>query len=88
MAKELLTTHKVRAIKTAGVYKDGGGLRLIATAKGTKRWELWISINRKKRERGLGVFPDVSLLDLEQIVQEIKRAARDGVDLQNWVRDH
>ena len=52
MAKELLTAHKVRAITKAGVYKDGGGLRLIVTARGTKRWELWISINGKKRELG------------------------------------
>jgi hypothetical protein len=59
MAKELLTARKVRASNRPGIYKDGGGLRLIVTAKGTKRWELWISIDRKKRERGIGVFPDV-----------------------------
>ena len=58
MAKELLTAHKIRAITKAGAYKDGGGLRLVVTARGTKRWELWISINGKKRELGLGVFPD------------------------------
>ena len=58
MAKELLTAHKIRAITNAGIYKDGGGLRLIVTARGTKRWELWISINGKKREFGLGVFPE------------------------------
>ena len=61
MAKELLTAHSVRAITKAGVYKDGGGLRLIVTARGTKRWELWISINGRRREQGLGVYPTVSL---------------------------
>ena len=54
---------QIRAITKAGTYKDGGGLRLVVTARGTKRWELWISINGKRRELGLGVFPDVSLKD-------------------------
>ena len=61
MAKELLTAHQVRSIAKAGVHKDGGGLRLIVTANGTKRWELWTSIKGRKRELGLGVFPEVSL---------------------------
>ena len=87
MAKELLTAHKVRAIKTAGVYLDGGGLRLIVTAKGTKRWELWIAINGRKRELGLGVFPSVSLKDARDKAAEIKRAARDGVDARKQQRD-
>ena len=52
MAKELLTARKVKAITEAGLYKDGGGLRLVMTARGTRRWELWISINGKKRELG------------------------------------
>ena len=63
MAKELLTAHKIRATTKAGTYKDGGGLRLVVTARGTKRWELWISINGKRRELGLGVFPEISLKD-------------------------
>ena len=81
MAKELLTAHKIRAITKAGTYKDGGGLRLVVTARGTKRWELWISINCKRRELGLGVFPDVSLKDARDEAEKLKRAARDGIDL-------
>ena len=81
MAKELLTAHKIRAITKAGTYKDGGGLRLVVTARGTKRWELWISINGKRRELGLGVFPDVSLNDARDEADRLKRAARDGIDL-------
>ena len=81
MAKELLTAHSVRAITNAGVYKDGGGLRLIVTALGTKRWELWISINGRRREQGLGVYPSVSLKDARDKADEIRRAARNGIDL-------
>ena len=87
MAKELLTAHKLRSIKEPGVYKDGAGLRLIVTASRTKRWELWISINRKTRELGLGVFPDVSLNDARNQADRIRRAARDGIDLRQQRRD-
>ena len=87
MAKELLTARKVRTIARPGIYKDGGGLRLIVTAKGTKRWELWISIDRKKRELGLGVFPDVSLQEARDEADRIRRAARDGIDLRKQQRD-
>ena len=59
MAKELLTDRMVRSIFRSGVFKDGAGLRLIVneTKRGelTRRWELWIAINGKKRELGLGV---------------------------------
>ena len=87
MAKELLTAHSVRAITNAGVYTDGGGLRLIVTARGTKRWELWISINGRRREQGLGVYPSVSLKDARDKADEIRRAARNGVDLRQQRRD-
>jgi integrase len=71
----------VRAISQPGVYKDGGGLRLIVTPALTKRWELWVAINGKRRERGLGVFPEVSLQAARDKADEIRRAARNGVDL-------
>src|ERR1700730_10329585 len=81
MAKELRTAHKVRSISKPGVYLDGAGLRLIVTSTLTKRWELWITINARKRQLGLGLFPQVSLKDARDEVDRIRRAARDGVDL-------
>ena len=81
MSRELLTAHKVRSISSAGVYRDGGGLRLIVTENGTKRWELWISIKGKRRQLGLGVFPEVSLQAARDEADKIRRAAREGIDL-------
>ena len=83
MAKELLTAHKIRAITKAGAYRDGGGLRLVVTERGARRWELWISINGKKRELGLGVYPEINLKDARDKAERIKQAARDGVDLRS-----
>jgi integrase len=81
MSKELLTVHRIRLISNPGVYKDGGGLRLIVTALARKRWELRISIKGKKRQFGLGIFPEVSLNDARDEANSIRRAARDGIDL-------
>ena len=78
MSKELLTAHRIRAISKPGIYKDGGGLRLIVTALAKKLWELWISINGKKRQLGLG---EVSLAEARDKADEIRRAARNGIDL-------
>ena len=47
----------------------------------TKRWELWVSVNGKRRERGLGVFPEVGPQAARDKADEIRRAARNGVDL-------
>ena len=85
VTKELLTAHKVRSICTPGVFKDGAGLRLIVKetkSRGlTKRWEIWTPINGKRRELGLGVYPDVSLSDAREEADKIRRAARRGIDL-------
>ncbi len=82
MAKEFLTAHKVRSIRRPGTYLDGGGLRLIVKESGTKRWELWIKVKGRRRELGLGVFPDVRLQEARDKADEIRRSAHDGVDLQ------
>ena len=81
MGRHLLTAHKIRGISKPGVYKDGGGLRLVVTQGLTKRWELWVSIKGKRRERGLGVYPQVSLQEARDKADEFRRAARKGVDL-------
>ena len=38
-------------------------------------------IKGKRRERGLGVYPDVSLADAREEADKIRRAARHGIDL-------
>jgi hypothetical protein len=81
MSKHLLTAHQVRAITKPGIYKDGGDLRLVVTPTGTKRWGLWVSVRRKRREFGLGIFPNVSLAEARETADDIRRAARKGIDL-------
>lgn len=52
-----LNALRVAKIKDPGLYEDGGGLRLVVTEKGTKRWALRLTIRGRRVERGLGIFP-------------------------------
>jgi integrase len=65
MGATMASLHKLTARKvataTTGKYEDGGGLRLVVTPSGNKKWVLRYTINRKRREMGLGTLPDVSL---------------------------
>jgi hypothetical protein len=76
-----LSVIKVAKLKEPGHYGDGAGLRLVITDKGTKRWALRLTINGRRVERGLGVWPDVSLDDARRNATAMRGAAKDGRDL-------
>jgi len=75
-----LSAVRVAKIKTPGLYEDGGGLRLIVTDKGVKRWTLRLTISGRRVERGLGIWPTVSLEDARRAADRFRRAAKDGRD--------
>lgn len=57
-----LGNHKqVDAIKEVGWHADGGGLYLRVLPNGTRRWVMVDQTGGKRKERGIGVFPDVSV---------------------------
>ena len=77
-------THRVRAtnrlsavwvakVKEPGLYEDGGGLRLILTEKGVKRWALRFTIHGRRVERGLGLWPTVSLVEARRKADQFLR---------------
>jgi integrase len=77
------TQHRLKALavdKThhPGTYSDGAGLNLIITDGGVKRWELRITIGRRRRQLGLGVYPGVSLENARRKAMEIRTASREG----------
>lgn len=81
-----LTALKVAKLKVPGLYEDGAGLRLVVTAVGTKRWVLRLTINGHRVERGLGVWPDVSLDDARKKAAPMRQAAKDGIDIRKEQR--
>lgn len=83
--KRVRAAHRLSAVKVSkaskpGLYEDGAGLRLVITDKGTKRWVLRLTINGRRVERGLGVYPDVSLDDAREQAAKMRRVARQGRD--------
>jgi integrase len=80
-AANRLSAVRVRTLREPGIYEDGEGLRLVITPKGTKRWALRLTINGRRVERGLGVFPTVTLEDARSEALDLRRAARGGRDL-------
>lgn len=71
-----------RKVKTAGPgkYEDGGGLRLVVSNTGAKKWVLRYTIKGKRREMGLGSFPDVSLAKARDNSSEYRQQASSGID--------
>jgi integrase len=70
-----------------GTHEDGGGLRLWVDpgkgngTPGARRWQLRVTINGRRHNRGLGPYPLVSLDDARDQAADIRRAARTGRDL-------
>ena len=79
-----MAIHKLspRKLATAGPgkYEDGGGLRLVVSTAGAKKWILRFTLNGKRREMGLGSFPDVGLAEARDKATEYRKQAKSGVD--------
>ena len=79
MAIHKLTPRKV-ATAGSGKYEDGGGLRLVVSKSGAKKWVLRFTIDGKRREMGLGSFPDVGLADARDKATKFRKQASAGID--------
>ncbi|WP_420723935.1 tyrosine-type recombinase/integrase [Hwanghaeella sp. LZ110] len=79
-----MAIHKLssRKVETAspGKYEDGGGLRLVVSNSGARKWVLRYTLRGKRREMGLGGFPDVGLSDARSKAADFRAMATNGVD--------
>ena len=76
-ARELSATE-IRKLKDAGFHAVGGvaGLLIQVTKTGAKSWVLRARIGDRRRDMGLGGYPDVTLAQ----AREKARAAREQID--------
>ena len=74
-----LTAAKVKAAGP-GKYHDGQGLHLRVTNTGSKSWFLRLTVDGRRRDMGLGGWPEVSLVDARRKALEHRTAAADGRD--------
>ncbi len=79
-----MAIHKLSARKVetapAGKYEDGGGLRLVVSASGSRKWVFRYTLSGKRREMGLGSFPTVELSDARTKAAEYRALVAKGAD--------
>lgn len=63
-----------------GKHPDGQGLWLVKRSKDAGKWILRLAIAGKRREMGLGRWPDVSIAEARERAQAARRQLRDGID--------
>ena len=80
MAK--ITEKFVKNQTKPGKYNDGGGmgLRLWIRKDGGKQWVQRLTVNGRRVDRGLGVWPEVSLVEARKRAARNHKKARKGVD--------
>jgi integrase len=64
----------------AGKYADGQGLWLVKSERTRGKWVLRVVIQGKRREMGLGRWPDVSIAEARELAAEARRKLRIGID--------
>lgn len=63
-----------------GKHADGQGLWLFKRDKSAGRWMLRLVVHGKRREMGLGRWPDVTIAEARERAAQSRRLLRDGVD--------
>ncbi len=76
----VLSASKARSVKRPGRYSDSNGLHLFVTTAGRKSWVLRATVDGKRRDMGLGGFPDVSLTEARTRAARYRTAIADGTD--------
>lgn len=64
----------------AGKHADGQGLWLWKRDRERGQWKLRVVVHGKRREMGLGRWPDVGIGEARERAAEARRLLRDGVD--------
>ncbi|MDI9848651.1 integrase arm-type DNA-binding domain-containing protein [Rhodoblastus sp. 17X3] len=85
-ARNKLTARKVATLAEPGRHSDGGSLYLAIDGSGAamrRRWLFLFNCRGKRREMGLGGFPEVSLADARaqrDLAEQAVRAGRDPIE--------
>jgi integrase len=79
IVRHQLRAKQVEKLAAPGVYQDGGGLQLRVRNTGAKFWVLRTTAKGKRRDKGLGSFPNVSLEEARAKADAVRRAIKSGV---------
>ncbi len=72
----------VSRLASPGLHFVGGvaGLALQVSERGARSWVLRVQVGDKRRDMGLGGFPDVSLAGAREAARAARAKVRDGID--------
>lgn len=79
MLHNVLNQMKAKSLG-AGKHSDGQGLWLVKRDKDAGKWVLRIAVAGKRREMGLGRWPDVSIAEARERATTARKTIRDGLD--------
>lgn len=76
-----LTQAHINKCKSGSKLFDGAGLHFVKRPGGSAYWVLRITVNGRRRDMGLGSYPDISLAEARRLAQESRRLAKEqGID--------
>lgn len=77
-----LTQIQIKRLEKPGLYSVGGvtGLYLKIAPRGSKSWILRATVGKKRRDIGLGGFPDVTLAAAREAARSCRDQIRNGID--------
>src|SRR5258708_7038711 len=75
-----ITAVEVSKAKGPAVLHDGGGLYLRISATGAKSWVFRFQRGGKRRDMGLGAYPDLSLAEARSRAAGHRQQHQDGID--------
>lgn len=74
-----MNARQVESLPT-GKHGDGGGLWLNVRDGGSRQWFLRLTVHGRRREMGLGGYPDLSLKKARDAAAHWRKMAKDGID--------
>ena len=80
--KKELTAVEVNRLRIPGLHFIGGvaGLALQVTSLGARSWILRVMVGGKRREMGLGGFPDVTMAGAKEAARAARLKIKEGID--------
>lgn len=77
-----LTVAQIRRLTEPGFFAVGGatGLYLKVAPKGSRSWILRVTVGSKRKDIGLGGYPDVSLSLAREKARDCREKIRQGID--------
>src|SRR3954454_524084 len=75
-----LTVRGIERLRTPGLTADGGGLYFRVTPTGGRSWGFRYMLDGRRRDMGLGPYPDITLAAAREKATALRRQKLEGVD--------